>query len=101
TQFSSVEQHHAASDDGEIVFELEVVEDGARRNDVLEQRAQIRNVPLSVAQLVDEPVLGLFRGNVKGLIEGAIRRVNAQTAVENQQRLANRVDDILRIRFDL
>ena len=70
-------------------------------NDVLEQRAQSRNVPLPVTQLVDELVLGLFRRDVKGLIKGAVRRVDAQAAVENEERLAHGVDDVLGVRFDL
>ena len=59
-QFSRVEQHDPASDDREGVLELEVVEDGAHGDDVFEQRAQIGDVPLPVAELVDQLVLGLF-----------------------------------------
>jgi hypothetical protein len=79
----------------------EVVEDGAGRDDVFEQRTQIGNVPLAVAELVDELVLRLFGRDVEGLVEGAVRRMNAQAAVKNQERLTDGVDDILGIRLDL
>ena len=101
TQSSCVQQHHPAADEREVVLELEVVEDRALRNDVFEQCAQCGNVPLTVAKLVDQPVLGLVRCDVKRLVEGTIRGVNAETAVEDQQRLANGVHHVLGVGFDL
>src|SRR5438067_2006170 len=100
-QFSRVEQHDPASDDGKVVLELEIVKDRAGGDDVFKQRTQIGDVPLSVAKFVDELVLRLFSRDVKGLIERAVRRMNAQTAVENQQRLADGVEDVLRKILDV
>ncbi|HEX2121143.1 MAG TPA: histidine kinase dimerization/phospho-acceptor domain-containing protein, partial [Thermoanaerobaculia bacterium] len=84
-----------AADLRKVVLELVVVEDGAHRQDVLEQRTQVGDVPLPVAELIDEPPLGLFRRDGEGLVEGAVRRMDAQFGVENQQRLAHGVDHIL------
>ena len=100
-ELASVEQHHATTDDREGVLQLEVVEDGALRDDVLEQCPQVGDVPLAVAQFVDQAVLGFFGGDVKCLIEGAVSALHTQRGVEDQQRLAHRVHDVLRIRLDV
>ena len=99
-QLAGVEQHHPAADDREGVLQLEVVEDGALGDDVLEQGPQVGDVPLAVAQLVDEAVLGLLGRDVERLIEGAVGGPDAQGGVEDQQRLAHRVDDVLGVGFD-
>ena len=93
-KLAGVEQHHPAPDDREGVLELKVVEDGAFGDNVLEQRPQVGDVPLAVAQLVNQAVLGFFGRNVKGLIEGAVGGPDAQGGVEDQQRLAHRVHDV-------
>ena len=38
---------------------------------------------------------------MEGLVERAIRGVHAEASVENQERLAHRVDHVLRVRLDL
>ena len=94
-ELAGVEQHHPAADDREGVLELEVVEDGALGDDVLEQGPQVGDVPLAVAQLVDEAALGLLGRDVERLVEGAVGGPDAQRGVEDQQRLAHRIDDVL------
>src|SRR5436190_11765216 len=74
--------------------ELKVVEDGALGDNVLEQSPQVGDVPLAVAQLVNEAVLGFCGRDVKGLIESAVGKPDAQGGVEDQQRLAHRFDDV-------
>ena len=101
TQLATIEQHHSLSDDWEGVRQLKVVEDRAGGNDVFEQCPQGGNVPLAVAQLVNETVLGFFGRNLKSLIEGAIRGADAQGGVEHQERFAHRVHDVLGVRFDV
>ena len=80
--------------DREGVFQLEIVEDGTLGNHVFEQRPQVGDVPLAVAQLVNEAVLGFFGRDVKGLIEGAVGGSHAQGGVEDQKGLAHRIDDV-------
>ena len=82
------------------MHQLEVIEDRACRNDVLEKSTQRGDVPLAVAELVDQAVLGFGRRNPERVIKCAIARLHAQRRIENQQWLTNRVDDVLRIRFD-
>ena len=100
-KLAGVEQHHAAPDDREGVLQLEVVEDGTRRNDVFEECPQGGNVPLAVAQFVNEVVLRLFGRDLKRLIEGAVGASDAQGGIQHQERLAHRIHDVLRVRFDV
>ena len=100
-KLAGVEQHHPASDDREGVLELEVVEDGTLGHNILEQCPQVGDVPLAVAQFVNQAVLG-FRGrDVKGLIESSVGGPDAQGGVEDRQRLAHGVDDVLGVGFDI
>ena len=100
-KLAGVEQHHPAADHRERVLELEVVEDGARGNDILEQCPQVGDIPLTVAQFVDEAALRLPGRDVKRLVERAVGRPDAQGGVEDQQGLAHRIDDILGVVLNL
>ncbi len=100
-ELARVEQHHPAADGREGVLELEVVEHGALGDDVLEQGPQVGDVPLAVAQLVDEAALGLSGRDVERLVEGAVGRPDPQGGVEDQQGLAHRVHDVLGVILDI
>ena len=99
-QFARVKQHHAAPDNREIVFEFEIVEHRTFGHHVFEQGSQIGNVPLAVAEFVNQTILGFVRGNMEILIKSAIGRVNAKRRIEHQKRLAHRVHDVLRKSLD-
>ena len=81
-KLSTIQQHYAPADNRKCVLELEVVEDRARRNNVLEKSAESSDVPLAVAQLVDQLVFGFQRRNVKGFVESAIGTLYAEVCVE-------------------
>ena len=55
-ELPGVEEHDAPPDDGEGVDQLEVVEDRAFGHHVLQKPPQVGDVPLPVAQFVDEAV---------------------------------------------
>src|SRR5207302_72477 len=59
------------------------------------------DVPLTVAQLVDQAILGLFRRDLKGLVESAVGASHAQGGIKRQERFAHRVHDVLRVGLDL
>ena len=99
-KLAGIEQHHPAANDRKGVLELKVVEDGTLGDNILQQGPQVGDVPLAVAQLVNEAVLGFFRRDVKGLIESAVGGPDAQGGVEDQQRLTHRIDDVLGVGFD-
>ncbi len=96
-ELAGVQEHHPAADGREGVLELEVVEDGALGDDVLEQGPQVGDVPLAVAQLVDEAALGLPGRDVERLVEGAVGGPDAQRGVEDQQGLSHRLHNVLGI----
>ena len=96
-ELARVEQHHASANHRKGVVQLEIVEDGAFGDDILEQRPQVGDILLAVAELVDQAALS-FRGrDVKCLVEGAIGGPDAQRRIQNQQGLAHRVDDVLSV----
>ena len=45
---------------GKVVLQLKVIEDRALGDNIFQQRPQVGNVPLAVAQLVNQAVLGFF-----------------------------------------
>src|SRR4051794_38826799 len=100
-ELSSIEEHHPASDNGEVVLQLKVVEDRTLRHDVFQKGPQGRDVPLPVSQLVDEPVLSLFGGHLKRLIEATPGAAYPQSRVKHQEPLADSVHDVLGIRLDV
>src|SRR5688500_1045250 len=100
SELPSVEQHYAPPDAREIVLQPEVIEAAAGRDDVLQKRSQRRLAPLAVAELVDQPPLRHLRSYLERSVESSIRAADAQTTIENNQRLANGINDVLRVSLD-
>ena len=90
-----VEQHGAAAQLLEVVLDLEIVDAGALCQDFPQQLAQARDVPLSIAQVVDKPADCLAGRDAEGAVEGAIGAFDAQFVIEHQQRLAHGLDRVL------
>ena len=95
TMRRAVEQHDLAAERLEIVLDLEILDGRAARQQLFEQLAQPRDVPLAVADLVDEPAQHVVRRDREGAVERAVGAFDAQVLVEHQQRLAHRVDGAL------
>ena len=95
---AGVEEHRLRADVLEIVLDLEILERAVRRDDVLQERPQGRDVPLAVPEVVDESADGLGRGDPEGLVEGAIRRPDVEVPVEDQERPPHRGHDALGVR---
>ena len=92
---AGVEQHDLLADRREVVFHVEVVDGMAVRQDFLQQRPQARNVPLAVAQVVDEAAFRFLLLGVERLVEGPVRRLDAEALVEDDERLSQGRDDVL------
>src|ERR1700730_525599 len=99
-ELAGVEQHHSPSNDRKIMLPLELVEDRTEGDNFLEKGSQDRDIPLAVAQLVNQTVLGFFERDLEGLVEGAVGRSDAQSGVKNQERLAHGIDDVLGVRLN-
>ena len=80
---AGVEQHHFPSDAFKFVCHLEVPERGARRENVLQELAQFRNIPLSVPEVVNEVRLRLFPHGLKRFVERPVRFHDFQVLVQD------------------
>ena len=97
-QLARGEHHRAASHAREVVLEHVVVDGRPVRQHPLQRPAQVGAHPLAIAQLVKEPPLRPFRGRREELVEGPVRPLDAQVRVEDDEGLARRVDDRVRVR---
>ena len=79
------------------MHDLEAFDGFTLRQDFLEKLAQLRDVPLIVAQFVDERADRLTRLNSEIAIEVAIGVFDAQVPVEYDEWLAQVVDNILSV----
>src|SRR5580698_9127144 len=64
-------------------------------NNFFQQYAKLRNVPLSIAQRVKQPAIGVLGADLEVRIEGAAGSDHAQVFVEDKNRLADSVDNAL------
>jgi hypothetical protein len=76
------------------MLDLEPFNRGAVRNDAFEQGAKRGNVPLAVAEIVDEASLGLAAAGAKRLVERPVRGPDDQVLVEDDQGAGNGLDDV-------
>jgi hypothetical protein len=90
---AGVQQHRAAAEGGKVVGDLEPVHRRLLGDDRLQQEAQGRDVPLAVAQAVEQPPLGLARIDLEGLVERSARGQHVEARVQDDQRLVDRVHD--------
>ena len=70
---AGVEQHISWSEVREIVAHLEIVHPGISRNNFLQQFAQPWDIPLPVAQRINQTSFRFFRAHPESPIERRIR----------------------------
>ena len=81
---AGVQQHELPPDGRENVVNLEVVERRVLGQDFLQQLPQPGDVPLLVAQVVNELAHRFFRRDPEGPVEGAVRLPHPQVGAEDQ-----------------
>lgn len=81
------------------MLDLETVHGGLLGNDRLQQQTKCGNVPLTVAEGVEQRALRLRGVDFKRLVEGAAGRQHAELLVEDEKRLGDRIDYRLRKRL--
>jgi len=91
---AGVEQHGPVPDFGKIVLHLEVVDGMVIREDFIQQRSDEGDVPLSVAQVVDEAIVRFFVRDVERLEKRAVGRHDSQIVVEHDERFSQVGDDV-------
>ena len=90
-----VDLHEPATDLGEVVNDVEVVEGVVVGQHVLKQAAQRGDVPLAVAEFVDRPSQSPRGLCLKQLVECLVRRLDAEVEVQNEERVMRGVHDLL------
>ena len=92
-----VEQHGLPADVLEIVLHLVALEPVVPRPHLLQEPAQLGDVPLTVAEIVEEAALRFFGRLLEEAIERLTRGHHAQPRVQHQERLPHRGHDALGI----
>ncbi len=93
---AGVQQHDPAPDARKDMVDLEVIHGGAVGKDGLQQQPQRRDVPLAIAQVVEQAALGLAGNDLEGLVERTAGRQHAKLGVQHQEGLVDRIHDGLR-----
>jgi hypothetical protein len=75
------------------MLDLECLDGLALKQEVREQLAQAWDVPLVIAELVDHAPFGLGGFDPEGLVEGTVGALEPQVSVQDEERLADRLDD--------
>ena len=79
------------------MFNREAFNGMAVAQDLGQQRPQLGDVPLAVAQLVDEPALRLGFRDLKVPVESGVGRADPQDLVEDHEGLAQGRNDVLSV----
>lgn len=82
---AAADHHGAAADVFKVMRDLEVVEGFFLRDDLFEQLAQFGNVPLAVAEAIDQPAFSPPGRNFESLVEGLVGRVHPHVVVEDDE----------------
>ena len=64
-ELAAIQEHAAQADVLEVMGDLDIAERLTLREYFFKERSQLRDIPLTTSQLVDELPLGLCWGNVK------------------------------------
>ena len=90
---AGIEHHDFPPDMIEFVGHLKIPERCVGGENVLQQLAQFRNIPLSVPQIVDQAPLGLLARRPERFVERLVGFHYLQILVEDHQRLAHGFHD--------
>ena len=78
-----IQQHDAVADGGKIVLDLIVVKGGLLGKDGFQQLPQLGDIPLLVAQIVDQLPHGLLWFHLEKFIEGTADRDHSQVLIQS------------------
>lgn len=88
-----IELHDPGAGRVEVGLDFVILEGRARGKHLFEQRAQFGNGPAAVGKVVEMTALHVGRRQAEHAIERAACHLDAQLAVQNEQRIAGRGDD--------
>lgn len=90
---AGIDEHGALAEPGKVMRDLKILDRGLFARHLLEQCAQLGDIPLSVAEIIKHRALGVFARQFKPFVEGMTGDDDAQVFVEYDQRLMDSVDD--------
>src|SRR6202011_5482719 len=85
---ASIQQHRPLADRRKDALDLIFLARRVVRDDVLKECTQRRNVPLAVAQLIEQMTLSFFWGHIECAVERSACDNNAKRIVEHDKGLA-------------
>ena len=96
--FPRIQKHRASSDNGKISLDFVIFHHRVLWRDVLQQQSKLGNIPLAVTQRVNRTTLKVLTIHPERLLESAICSNDAQTLIEDQEGVTDRIHDRLRKR---
>ena len=93
-----IQEHDAPPNSGEITIDFVSLDRRMILGDRFQNCAKLRDIPLTIVDLVNQMTADILIDEMEGLIEGPARGDDAQVVVEHQKRIANGIDDGMRER---
>src|ERR1035437_6744845 len=91
-----IQEHDAPPNSGEITIDFVSLDRRMIFSDLFQNCAKLRDIPLTIVNLINQTIADIFIDEMKCLIEGAARGDDAQVVIEHQKRVANGIDDGVR-----
>jgi hypothetical protein len=86
-----IEQHHPSSNRREDAVHFEGLDRRTFGKDGFDQGAQLGNVPLSVAELIELPADRILCGDCECVDKGTVRKPDRQVGIEHEQAFTDRL----------
>src|ERR1035437_6960525 len=91
-----IQEHDAPPNSGEITIDFVSLDRRMIFSDRFENCAKLRDIPLTIVNLINQMPPDILIDELEGLIEGPARGDDAQIVIEHQKRVANGIDDGVR-----
>jgi hypothetical protein len=95
---ASAQAHDAPSEAGKLAVDLVPIYDAVLGQDFFQESLELCDIPLTLAQVVQQPPLGALTIDPERQIKGSARGYDAEMAIEHDQRLGDGIHDGLRQR---
>src|SRR5580692_5813549 len=89
-----IEQHHPSSNRREDAVHFEGLDRVTFRKDGFDQGAQLGNVPLSVAELIELAADRVLRSDYECVAKGTAHKPDGQVGIEHEQAFTDRLYEI-------
>jgi hypothetical protein len=90
------QEHCASADAQEIMLDFVVFRGSLLGNDLAKQQTKLRNIPLTISEVIQEFALSVVGIDFERQIERSARSNDPKILIEHNERFSNRVDDSVR-----